>query len=116
MPNPPELLVLTEPGGEHRWRLDVRAGLCLPMADADPADATATIAGDAGAWTAAIGPASDLSALRLSGNRALARALLRALAPKGARRPKHDTERRPTPEAGMERRPTFAFPLLSRST
>jgi DNA-binding HxlR family transcriptional regulator len=93
LPDAAVLLVLSKPGGEQRWRLDVRGGLCLPLVDAD--DTMATIAGDADAWTRAIGPTSDFSALRLSGDRALARALLRALAPKGARRPKRGTERRP---------------------
>lgn len=97
LPDAAVLLVLSEPGGERRWRLDVRGGLCLALADADKEDTMATIAGDAGAWTAAIGPESDLSALRLSGDRALARALLRALAPKGARRSRRGMERRPSP-------------------
>ncbi len=90
-------LVLSETGGEQRWRLDVRGGICLPLPDANAGATTATIAGDAAAWTAALGPAADLAALRLSGDRALARALLRALSPKGARRPKPGAERRPSP-------------------
>jgi DNA-binding HxlR family transcriptional regulator len=97
LPDAAVLLVLSEPVGERRWRLDVRGGLCLPLADADADDTAATIAGDAEAWTAAIGPASDLKALRLSGDRALARALLRALAPRGARGPRRGTDRRPSP-------------------
>jgi len=78
-------LVLAEAGGRQRWRLDLRSGVCVTLADAAPGHAAARIAGDARAWTAAIGPASDLSALELSGDRAPARALLKALVPRGRR-------------------------------
>ena len=89
-------LVLAEAGHPRRWRLDTRAGVCAPLADATPSESAAKIAGDAPAWTAAIGPASDVSGLRLDGDRALARALLKALIPKTRGRAKAGKARRPT--------------------
>jgi len=76
-------LALTGPGAERRWLLDIRAGVC--RAAGEPGrEASARIAGDAAAWTEAIGPAAKRAGLKMTGDRALARALLAALAPSGA--------------------------------
>ena len=51
----------------------------LCASDAAPGTAAALLAGDARAWTAALGPAHDASGLRCGGERPLARQLLDAL-------------------------------------
>src|SRR6185437_6061471 len=72
-------LALRLPGRERRWLLDIRSGVCRALCGASQATPAATIAGDADAWLRAIGPQGKASSLKLSGDRALARALLRAL-------------------------------------
>ncbi len=79
-------LALVEPRRERRWVLEIREGTCRRLTGQPDRDVAARIAGDAAAWIGAIGPAASKAGLKLSGDRALARALLRALAPGGARR------------------------------
>jgi DNA-binding HxlR family transcriptional regulator len=79
-------LALLARGRERRWLLEIRDGTCHALTGEPERDPAAKIAGDASAWIAAIGPQPDRTGLKLSGDRALARALLRALAPDRKRR------------------------------
>ncbi len=80
-------LALRQPERDRRWLLDLGGGVCRAVCGASEVEPAATIAGDAEAWLRAIGPPAETSSLKLSGDRALAGALLRALVPqKPARR------------------------------
>jgi DNA-binding HxlR family transcriptional regulator len=76
-----ELGLTDAPAGPLSWVFDLRAGVCSPPGALQRARGAvnATIAGDEQAWTRALGPAADPRRLTLSGDRALARALLASL-------------------------------------
>lgn len=83
-------LLLCGPERDRRWLLDIRGGVCRAVCGGvagTSVNPAATIAGDAEAWLRAIGPQAETASLKVGGDRALARALLRALVPrKPARR------------------------------
>lgn len=90
-------LVLDQRGGRRRHVAEIVEGVVLVSTDGDERVApqiTATIAGDWRAWTDALGPAGDVSSLKLSGRRTQAQLLLAAIV-----RPRAgdgtDTARRP---------------------
>ncbi len=80
-------LVLEQRGGLRRHIAEIVKGVVTMRASDDNGVApqiTATIAGDWRAWTDAVGPAADLSSLKLSGRRTQAQRLLAAIVRPGA--------------------------------
>jgi DNA-binding HxlR family transcriptional regulator len=75
-------LVLEQRGGRRRHVAEIVKGVVTMRTGDDDGVApqiTATIAGDWRAWTDALGPAADLSSLKLSGRRTQAQRLLAAI-------------------------------------
>jgi DNA-binding HxlR family transcriptional regulator len=74
-----ELELTDTASGSRSWVFDLRAGVCSPPGPGGPGAVHARIAGDGAAWTRALGPTADPRGLKLTGDRALGRALLAAL-------------------------------------
>jgi DNA-binding HxlR family transcriptional regulator len=76
-----ELRLADAQAGRRSWLFELRAGVCSPLSAGrrEPRAVDVTIAGDGEAWAHALGPAGDASRLKLTGDRALARAVLAAL-------------------------------------
>jgi DNA-binding HxlR family transcriptional regulator len=74
-------LILHEDIEESRYRFTVRGGQVLVASPQREREQTpfVRIRGDRGAWTATLGPAADISQLRLGGDQAIARRVLAAL-------------------------------------